>query len=243
MPKLHSWIYRKSTEYYLSLGRVSFEAVFLATKALLGRLLFDFFTPDNEDDQKKRITWNVNKQEDDAPGVGRDKRFLVWNESTDFEGLSFGLLFERTTDPDCLFEAASLLVFILMSVFSFTFFPLKFLFKEEVQPLISEWVIVPLVRAVEMGFLVTCLVCCCILVSFFGSVVSSSCGLMDSSFRLTSRKRFSHGRTAIHLSSQFHPQLLLSGSYPAGGNACLAPACHFNQKIKKSRDKKARLDC
>jgi hypothetical protein len=41
-----------------------------------------------------------------------------------------------------------------------------------------------------------------------------------------SRKRFSHGRTAIHLSNQFQPQLLLSGSKPEGTAWCLDPACH-----------------
>lgn len=46
------------------------------------------------------------------------------------------------------------------------------------------------------------------------------------SLRLMSRKRFSQGRTAIHLSSQSQPQLLLSGSNPEGAANCLDPACH-----------------
>ena len=51
--------------------------------------------------------------------------------------------------------------------------------------------------------------------------------IITPSLRLISRKRFSHGRTAIHLSNQFQPQLLLSGSNWERAACCLDPACHW----------------
>ena len=54
----------------------------------------------------------------------------------------------------------------------------------------------------------------------------SSCTVTPS-FILMSTKRFSQGRTAIHLSNQFQPQLFLSGSNPPEETGCcLDPACH-----------------
>lgn len=184
----------------------------------------------------KHTHTHTHRQKAKLPLLGRDNRFFA--NLAGAEDLSFGLLWDldpitcRDLSCSTTFSGDNLIFGLAGRVLDASN-TIVGLLGEHSQP--SDWddgAIFGLERfrwrfdplsflPVDLNWL--------ILVPFIFSEDSSSCTITPS-LRLMSRKRFSHGRTAIHLSNQFQPQLLLSGSNPEGVCTCLDPACHFKNR-------------
>lgn len=168
---------------------------------------------------------------ENLPLLGRDKRFFTG--LSDCVVLSFGLLWDLELIPAGLELASSIrsstggLDFGLGNCVAVASNMPADIPGEELLPSECDgpafWLDMLEWRLDAIGFLPADFIWG--LVPFLSSADSFS-RTMTPSLRLMSRKRFSQGRTAIHLSNQFQPQLLLSGSNPEGTDCCLDPACH-----------------
>ena len=168
-----------------------------------------------------------------SPLLGRDNRFFACLSGC--VDLSFGLLWDLRPIPGLELASSTgsslgLGLGLASSVLDASCIPAELL-GEEPQP--SEWE-GPIFwlerfdwRFDAIGFLPADFKWD--LVPFLPSVDPFSFTITPS-LRLMSRRRFSQGRTAIHLSNQFQPQLLLSGSNPEGATCSLDPACHCKNR-------------
>lgn len=177
----------------------------------------------------------MQRKRTNSPWLGRDNRFFAGLSTCEF--LSFGLLWDLWTPDFELVSSTGFWTFALDfgltdCVFDVSSKPADLLVEEESQPSEREG---PVLWLTTLGWIFARLDFVLVdlnwgLIPFLPSITSFSSAFTPS-FVLMSRKRFSQGRTAIHLSNQFQPQLLLSGSNPEEMACCLDPACHC--KVEK----------
>lgn len=178
----------------------------------------------------------MHRKRTNSPLLGRDNRFFACLSTCAI--LSLGLLWDLGTSDLVLASSVGFWTFTLDFCFTVCVFdgsskPTDLL-DEESQP--SEWE-GPVIWVARFGWILGGIDFVLAdlnwgLISFLSSIASLP-SRFTPSLILVSRKRFSQGRTAIHLSNQFQPQLLLSGSYPEETACCLDPACHCNKEKEK----------